>query len=861
MAKDDYAATVAAKLIEQLKAGTAPWQKPWRPGERQPPMNPTTGNNYRGMNSIWLESQGRSDPRWMTYKQAAAVGAQVRKGEKGTLVEYWKFRDELPVTDAQGKPVRDDQGNPKTISVELERPRVFRAVVFNAEQIDGLPPRELPTLAPEQERHDRAEAILSASGANIRHLEGNRAYYQPVTDQITMPERHQFNEMTAYYAVAMHELGHWTGHPTRLDRNLSDPFGSEGYAKEELRAEIASLMVGDRIGLGHDPGIHAAYVGSWIKALQDDPREIFRAASDAEKIAKFVFDLERDRELEQQQETGAALSPVERDAGYRTSDQAGSDRVAAPARSPVLSEPPEAVMADRTYLAVPYKEKDEARALGARWDKDAKAWYAPAGVDLAAGLNRWLSKPGDVIASQSSEKPEVEFGRALRDAGLILPADPVMDGKWHRVPVAGDIGAEKSGAYKGHVDGLKPAGFYQNHKSGENSNWKASGSVDSVSPEQRAALAAEAAIRQQQRQQEREEQHERAAGTAAALFSIAPAADASNAYLQKKGIEAAPGLRTVPEPGGELPPGVVIAGDFREAKQLREDIAAAGTDTKVFVAGDLLVPAFDFDGNLWSLQSVNPGFKSFMTDGRKSGLHTIAGAEGSVRSSVLDRDASLPLIVCEGYATGDSLAKALGHPVIVAFDSGNLQVVAEGLRENYPGRDIIIAGDNDHAKEGQRDARGRLMENVGAKKAREAAEAVRGVVLLPQFEPGTKGSDWNDVHQAKGIDSMRAVLSVELTIAMASLDIADRVAAKGDQREELDKAADPKEQATVKATAAKPKRAKQADTVEDLRNAEKKQRAIDPDSKATMLAKEARKAAEFEAGKPKKRKREAEAER
>lgn len=301
----EYAEEVAGRIIEQLRQGTAPWQKPWKPGELRLPYNAATGKEYRGMNTIWLHMQGYDDPRWMTYKQAEAAGAQVRKGSRGTRIIYWKFHDEQPMTDAQGRPVLDDEGKPRKVRVELERPRVFTAVVFNAQQIDGLPPMEAKPIGPEPERHARAEAILSNSGAKIAHVEGDRAFYRPSTDSITLPARHQFGSADAYYATALHELGHWTGHESRLNRDLSHPFGSEGYAREELRAEIASLMLGERLEIGHDPGQHAAYVASWIKVLEDDPREIFRAAADAEKINSYVMAFELERAREQQQSTEA----------------------------------------------------------------------------------------------------------------------------------------------------------------------------------------------------------------------------------------------------------------------------------------------------------------------------------------------------------------------------------------------------------------------------------------------------------------------------------------------------------------------------------------------------------------------------
>ena len=305
--KKPFHETVAEKLIEQLKQGTAPWQKPWEPGEANSnmPFNPITGNRYKGINALQLMSEDREDQRWMTYKQAASVDAQVRKGEKGTPIQYWKFTEEQNKTDAAGKPILDARGEPVKETVKLERPRVFFATVFNAEQIDGL-----PQLQPRQEQTwnavDRAEKILQASGATIKHGEADRAFYRPGTDSIHLPDKDQFPTADNYYATALHELGHWTGHESRLDRDLVHPFGSEGYAKEELRAEIASMILGDQLGIGHDPEQHAAYVGSWIKALQDDPLEIFRAAADAEKIQDYVLSLEQKQVQEQDNQQQAA---------------------------------------------------------------------------------------------------------------------------------------------------------------------------------------------------------------------------------------------------------------------------------------------------------------------------------------------------------------------------------------------------------------------------------------------------------------------------------------------------------------------------------------------------------------------------
>jgi len=294
-----FVEAVAERLIQQLEAGVAPWQKPWIPGESSAsmPTNPVTGSRYKGINALQLMSQDHTDNRWMTYKQATSIGAQVRKGEKGTPIQYWKFSEEQTQTDINDKPLLDAEGKTLKKTVQLERPALFMATVFNAEQIDGLPSlqsRKEPAWNPSQ----RAEAILQATGASIEHGESDRAFYRYATDKIHLPDKSQFESGDRYYATALHELGHWTGHHTRLDRDLAHPFGSEAYAREELRAEIASMILGEELGIGHDPGQHAAYVASWIKAIKDDPLEIFRAAADAEKIQTYVLGLEQKFDLQ-----------------------------------------------------------------------------------------------------------------------------------------------------------------------------------------------------------------------------------------------------------------------------------------------------------------------------------------------------------------------------------------------------------------------------------------------------------------------------------------------------------------------------------------------------------------------------------
>ncbi|KXU36507.1 hypothetical protein AXE65_04870, partial [Ventosimonas gracilis] len=301
--REAYHRQVAEKLIKQLEQGTAPWQRPWRDAETMP-FNAATGKAYKGVNTLQLMSEGYSDPRWMTYVQAKSIGAQVKAGEKGTVIHYSQYEEERVKRDKDGKPVLDEQGETVKETVKLIRPKNFQAHVFNIEQIDH---HNLPPLPPKSQQADwnpiaRAEQILAASGASISHQSGNRAFYKQDSDRICLPEKSQFASAEGYYDTALHELGHWTGHESRLNRDLKHSFGSQGYAKEELRAEIASMMLAGEIGIAHDSEQNAAYVGAWIKVLKDDPQEIYRAAKDAEQIQRYVLGLEQKQQLAQEQE-------------------------------------------------------------------------------------------------------------------------------------------------------------------------------------------------------------------------------------------------------------------------------------------------------------------------------------------------------------------------------------------------------------------------------------------------------------------------------------------------------------------------------------------------------------------------------
>ena len=281
----DHYQEITDRIVAALESGTKPWQQPWdnaKAGGPSMPINATTGRPYHGINVLVLAMSnfafGGGDPRFCSYKQAADRGWQVRKGERGTQIFFFK---RMEVEDRNAPPEAEDR---------MKRIPMLRAyTVFNGTQIDGIPPWAAPDVVAEPWRKpEAAELILTNSKAVVR-TGGERAFYSPSLDFIQMPNAGAFNSPQDWGTTALHELGHWSSHVDRLNRDIKNRFGSEKYAHEELRVELASVFIGATLGLPCDVPNHASYIASWIKTLREDKREIFRAASDAQKIADYLL--------------------------------------------------------------------------------------------------------------------------------------------------------------------------------------------------------------------------------------------------------------------------------------------------------------------------------------------------------------------------------------------------------------------------------------------------------------------------------------------------------------------------------------------------------------------------------------------
>lgn len=738
---------VGKRLIEQLQQGKAPWQKHWGTGpEGSLPMNPTTGKRYRGANAVLLAMQGYRDPRWLTSRQAAMEGVQVREGAKPVQITYWEYEKKEPMCDRQGRPVLNTQSKPVLQTIKLERPESHTYTVFNAEQIDGLAPMIRRERDESRSGTERAKALLKASGAKVEHIAIGRSTYNPVKDVISVAPREKYANEESYYADVLHQLAQWTGHKSRLNRTQKGRAGTREYAQEELRTEIAGMMLGNELGIKLNTQSQAGQVQNWTRILQENPRQIFTAAADAEEIFDHLMAFERQQLQKQEREqrveqkatrpgtseTVQAEQPEEylaylvvpkkdvaeaqkigaqqvkgdlycisKDMDPRTYEkwanpklgdnyrsQLKSTRLDSQKQSKPTPQVEKTAKAVCEYLAVPYEERREAKAAGAKWDTVAKSWYVGEGADKEK-LKKWSLEN---VAHQQSPamSPREEFGAVLREMGCRVEGEhPIMDGKPHRIMTEEDREGARSGFYVAHLDG-RPAGYVKNNRSGEETRWKSHGAF--LSQTDKAAFQAECAQKLEARREYVAKTHKNTAVRVQEHLSRLQAAK-ETPYLLKKGINATKG---------------------------------------VFVAADkktTCLPAQDVNGKIWTMQYINEdGTKRFAKDGRKEGcFHPVGGMEAVKKAPAL--------VISEGYATANSLSKALGFGTIAAFDSGNVASVARALHERYPDKPIVIAGDDDQHLVA------RMGINPGREKAEKAAQEVGGQAVFPVFARGERESD------------------------------------------------------------------------------------------------------------------------
>ena len=279
---------ITGKIIAELEAGRVPWVQPWGTAAAKAPLampkNASTGRRYSGVNVLILWGavieRGFTGQSWLTFRQALSLGGHVRKGERGTTIVY----TDRFIPDGEKRRAAETGEEAQAI------PFLKRFTVFNPDQCDDLS-AEIATATPPPSPtgviEPQVEALINATGIDFR-IGGNRAFYIPSDDYVQVPPPAVYFEPINWHRTALHELGHASGHHSRLDRDLSGSFGSKRYAFEELIAELCAAFSCASLGIA--PTVrHADYIGSWLEVLREDNRAIVRAASQASKAADYLL--------------------------------------------------------------------------------------------------------------------------------------------------------------------------------------------------------------------------------------------------------------------------------------------------------------------------------------------------------------------------------------------------------------------------------------------------------------------------------------------------------------------------------------------------------------------------------------------
>ncbi len=750
MSKMNQYQELANKFADLIEKNEAPWQKSWS-GNGFMPYNIKSSKEYNGVNMLHLmaaaDKKGYEDNRWLTFLQANELGAKVRAGEKGVNIVY------LQTTETK-KEIDEITGEENVVTEKLEKPRAMWSVVFNAEQCEGLPELELKQI--DFNPIERAEDILNISGAKIKHKSQGKAYYSPITDEITLPRQEQFNSPEEYYRTALHELGHWTGHSSRNNRDLSGTFGTESYAKEELIAEITSFLIGTQCGLGHEPDKNnIAYLKSWSKAIRDEPSFLFNAVKEADRAAKLILgkelELEKINNKEHNMEketpeinvdknnsvTYINVPKVEKDEAKSLGAKWDANSICwfVPAdidaslfnkwekvneqdlayRKEQMQQNKIAYKQEEKYiLAVPYDEKDQAKALGAEWDKDGKFWYCK--NEEKEKFFKWDIKNIDnKVQYDMPLNIEEEFLDCIKTAG-VLENSVIADGQKHRIAVDGDKGKEQSGFYVLHPDGIAN-GYFMNNRTGEEIKWNSK--EYGISQEEKAEMKALYHAKKAEREQQDKILTEKAEKVLYAKYMNKEAVS-EHTYLSNKMV--------------------------KHAKNIY-----AGQDNTI------TIPLFNIDGRLKSAQYIDEnGEKRFAKNTNKVGAFHI------VDGNISDLKSAKSIIITEGYATAASINEAVKEPelkVIAAMSANNLEHTVKAITNKYPEMNIIIAADNDLTNK---------VGNIGLNAANAVCDKYKNVtVTVPKINGKEIAGDFNDIVSKNGLSKEEALKNIQKSIKPA----------------------------------------------------------------------------------------------
>lgn len=276
--------TFAKKVTDMVLSNSAPWVRPWGANcAKGLPVNALTGRAYRGCNVMFLLATPFQSRGWLTFKQVSSIGGKVKRGSRATDIFFF--------TSIEVE--KEDAKTGEKVKVDVPFLKNFK--VFNLEQI------ELPADAPlKYHPEDSTEAPIDDNGIfdecekllnlAVWYEDDVKAYYVPSRDEIHLPNRRTFSSLSGFWGTAMHELSHWTGHESRLNRDMCHSFGSQKYAREELVAEVSSWLLAVTLGTPHEPQNSASYLASWVRDFKDKPRELYSAISQAQKVVDYLLE-------------------------------------------------------------------------------------------------------------------------------------------------------------------------------------------------------------------------------------------------------------------------------------------------------------------------------------------------------------------------------------------------------------------------------------------------------------------------------------------------------------------------------------------------------------------------------------------
>ncbi|CAA6824622.1 MAG: DNA primase (EC [uncultured Sulfurovum sp.] len=633
---------------------------------------------------------------------------------------------------------------------------------------------------------EAAQKILENSNANINHVAGNRAFYRASEDKIQLPLKEQFNSEMDYYSTALHELSHWTGHESRLNRDMRNPFGSIAYAKEELRAEIGSYMLSAKIGIDFDPSQHHAYIDNWVSILEDKASEIFKASADASKIVSFITALQEEQKekLEKQEET------LEKELDENNKESFSNIMVGA-----VEQMENNELKLEQLQKSLPALSKNiELEELRLAISKTKETL-------LKQNINESIKQELQELSSiLSNLYQDIEKAETQQQESSLVPKEETLytHNTYLAVPYQEKEEAKRAGAKwdKNEKSWYAPKGSEINTfktwsiEQQELKSMTLTGdAITQAISSFKEAIESKGLLLDDEPIMDGKihrvpvvgDKRGKKSGAYIGYMDGTPAGfiqnykmgskdnwkaigyefsngltqedyDRQKALNQAKQLERENELNKVHEETALL-----SQSKFKEAKSsddthpylVTKDVKNYGL--KIDEKNNLLMPLQDSEGKHWSNQKINVNFKGFEKHAKKEGNFFIIGEQ--------NLDKTQEMIIVEGYSTGATIHEATGKTVIVAVDSGNLLAVTQALDTKYPNSTILLAADNDKRLE----LKGKI--NVGYLKAFEAARNTGRNLTYPSFsneEIKANHSDFNDLAKTKGLKEVKRIIENSL---------------------------------------------------------------------------------------------------